>query len=886
MSAFLATRVRIPPIPRRTISRPHLTTRLEHGVPEHRLTILSAPSGYGKTTLLVQWSTMSQFDVAWASLTEDEDDVLPFLRLLVAAWEVVSPDLHESDPALMLAAKNPDLAAAEETFIVRASQNTEHLIFVLDNFHTLQDDAVLDLLSRLLQHLPDHVHFVLAGRGEPALPIARFRASDQILEIQTDELRFSTEEHQAFWKTRHELDGETMARLYEESEGWPAGLQLAAFTMEQGVTSAGGLSVTGSNRYVADYLREDVLAHVTAEERAFLLQTSLLDNLCATLCNAVTGRHDSQQMLEALERSGLFLMPLDAKRKWYRYQTVFAEFARKELRTRQPDRLAELHRRATGWFIEHQLPEDAFRHAISTGEADLVEDVMGAFFPRKVLSGEIKTLQRWLKRVPKDWFVPHTMTGLARAATLLYTGQFDACQRLLEKIQSNLLEAGQGAKTEELARLKAFQCFIACENNDLELARTLADEALGTLPSEDHSFRLSIYGALGDTYRRHGLWEEAEQCYKQVLLFREAPDFRIQAAHVYGALADLDLRKGRLRDSFDNWQRALRSIQVGDNWGSYSSPLLGWIDIRLAELYSEWFELERAWEHVSRGLERAEMGGDIRSLIAGHLVAGQVKLSEGDIDGASHYLEKVRTYTETSQFGYWKSRYERFQLELWLVQGRLRAAVEWCDAGVEEPDATSQEIEVARLATARVMIVKGNEADISQAIDLLNQILKKAEEQGREPLVIEALALRSLARYVTNQLTMALQDIEAALRLAEPEGYVRLFVSLGATMARLLQEADVRQVMPDYVDRLLGVYGSEHGPVALHEVELYDPLTEREQEVLRLLASGLTNPEIADLLVISTETVKKHASHIYGKLGVTNRTEAATRARELNLLAS
>ena len=416
-------------------------------------------------------------------------------------------------------------------------------------------------------------------------------------------------------------------------------------------------------------------------------------------------------------------------------------------------------------------------------------------------------------------------------------------------------------------------------------AETLAERALGYLPELDLSWRPGIYAALGDTYRQNGRWDEAKQCYLKALVVTDSPPLRFMSAHVFGALADLALRQGHLREANAYWSKALAVIQDRENWGRLELPVNGWVYIRLGELLYERNELADAWAHLSQGLERAELGGDVRALIAGYLIAGRARLTEGDIEAAFEHLERARPLVEKAPFANWTSRFERFQLEVWLAQDRLRAAVDWAETALRDGALEGRsESEASQLAIARVLIAKGDAPSIERARTLLERLYQTAQVEGRMGVAIEALVLQALADWRRGEGADAMTSLEHALRLAEPEGYVRLFADLGLPMARLLQEARSRAVMPDYVARLLAAFGADLTSPASTGQALPEPLTHREQEILELVAAGLTNQEIADRLVISPETVKKHTGTIYGKLGVGNRTEAVAKARALDLL--
>lgn len=564
---------------------------------------------------------------------------------------------------------------------------------------------------------------------------------------------------------------------------------------------------------------------------------------------------------------------------------LFANFLRGELNRRHPDDVAGLHRRAARWYLAHELPEPAFRHAVDGDDVELVIQIFERHAFRELSNGEFRGVQRWLDSLPPEWRLKHPIFGLARAGFLALTGAFEDCVHCVDDIEEMLVRA-QGADTRwPMARVTAFRCLMACMQNDLSQAETYAHQALENLPPEDLSFHADIHQALGDTYRQNGQWGRARDQYLNVLEFVDSPPFRVQSAHVYGALADLDLRQGHLRDAGAYWRKALAAIQNRETWGRIPLPVIGWVFIRVGEILYERNEMAEAWDYLSRGLERAEFGGDVRATIAGYLTAGRVKLTQGDVKMAVEFLEKARPLVEQTPFPDWTSRFERFQLELWLAQDRLRATVHWSDEMLLGDVLRGRpESEVAQLAMVHVLILKGDMPSIERALALLERLLQTAEAEGRMDVTIEALALQAMTHWRRGERTGAMTALERALRMAEREGYVRLFADLGLPMARLLQEARSRDVMPDYVAKLLAACRTDLIFPALAERALPEPLTQREQEILKLIAAGLTNHEIADTLVISPQTVKKHTSNIYGKLGVRSRTEAAARARELDLL--
>ena len=882
-ASLLAAKLRLPEPPHGVVPRPRLVQALEKGVPQHRLTVVAAPAGYGKSTLLADWALTTDMPVAWLSLDRDDNDLERLLRYLLAAWARIQPAVAQGPLGILISAQSPRPEAALAAFLETAERLPAHHALVLDDYQWLQDRVIHESVAFLLDHLPPRLHLVLGTRTDPPLPLARYRARSQLLELGPQDLRFTLPETTDFLAKRMDvpLPMADIQRWHDQLEGWAAGLQLAALSRRHG----GAATLSGRDRFIADYLAADVLEGLPLELRDFLLRTSLLDPLAGSLCAAVTSVVDAQSVLERLEREHLFVEGLDAERQWFHYHPLFADYLQGELARRHSDDVPELHRRAAAWYAAHDLPEEAFEHALAGNDRDRVIQIAERHLMLKLYRGEYRVVQHWIKAVPEAWRSSYALFGLVQAGILAFGGALDAAERLIDEVEQGLESEAAGPVRWQLARVKAVRCALACGQNDLPHAEQYAGLALRDLRPDDYFFYGMINVSLGDTYRLNGRWSEARQHYLTGLELSRLSPYSFISVPPLGALADLALRQGRLRQAASYWREALAVIQSPQSWGSLEIPVVGWVYVRLGEIFYEWDQWADAWDHVTRGLEWAEVGGDVRARIAGYLGAGRLKLTEGDLDAAESYLERARPLVEQSQFADWTARLQRFQLEFWQAQSQPEKAIAWIAATLRgENLAVAPESEPARLAAARALIVQGAPAAVGQARALLDPLLAAAEAEGRLGIAVEALALQALAHWRRGDGPTSMVALERALRQAEPEGYRRLFVDLGLPMARLLQEARSRQVLPGYVASLLTAFEGEPGAAPAATARLPESLTERELEVLSLLAAGLTNREIAQKLVISPETVKRHGASIYGKLGVGNRTQAVSRARELGLL--
>jgi LuxR family maltose regulon positive regulatory protein len=884
---LLATKVQIPPPPRHHVLRQRLVDALERGLPHHKVVLVAAPAGYGKTTLLAEWARGSANRIGWLLIGEEHNAVERLLRYLVAAWERFDPHIRSTSLGILLEPTFPDIDQVLRAFVNLASEQNEQTVFVLDNIDMISQPEVFEVLSFLIENVPPHFHFILAGRAAPPLPLSRYRAGNDLLELDAADIAFEEPESRRFIEvaTGLELTQEELGALQSSLEGWIAGLQLVSLTAGRGLGGQRLERVSSRHRFIADFLRNDVLAGLSEETRQFLIQTSILSSLSGDLCDAVTRRNDGQAMLEQLERNNLFTAPLDDRREWFRYHSLFAEFLRDELQREPVFQATDLHRRAARWFLDKELPELAYEHAVAGDDIETGTRVLDGYVIMKLESGEHRIVEQWLKATPPEWFDANPSLNLYRGAHWAFQGNMDAFARHLDEAEEQLDRFEPEDKPLQLAKLAVARCAMACFQNDVPRAERYAQQALSGLRPEDLALRANIHHALADSYRRNHRWSEARAHYHQIMNLPRDPTWTIRSAHVYGALADLELMQGRLRVAQELWTKARAAIEQPQVWGLLPVPIIGWVYIRMADLLYEWNELSEASDLLARGLERAELGGDVRAMISGYLMAGRLALAEGDSALAFEYLERAQPLTDQSSFPECTGPFERLRLETWLAQDRLRAAVEWSDQMQRDEALQARpESDTTQLAVARVLLFKGDSPARETAVRLLDPLIETAAEESRKGVQIEALALRALAQQAAGDTAGAMTFLERALRLAEPEGYVRLFIDLGMPMMRLLQESHARQVMPEYVEHLLESISENAALQFGKQHALPEPLSERELEILGLVAAGLTNREIAGQLFISAETVKKHAGNVFAKLGVSNRTEAAARARALRLL--
>ncbi len=555
-TSLLTTKLHISPLPRHVVHRQRLSESLDNGIPHYRLILIDAPAGYGKTTLLSQWALASRYPVVWFTTSEEDNDLERFLRSLLEAWAAVQPDVREQKAWLLVGSKSPNIEAVLSAFINESANLLAPIVFVLDDYHFIEEPSIHQAITFLIDHSPPTLHFVLAGRAEPPIPLARYRARDQMLEFHSDALCFLPEETAQYLNELMglALSSDEIVRLHKQLEGWIAGLHLATLSFRADREISYG-RMSGQQRYIADYLSEDVLAHLSEDVQSFLLQTSMASRLCGSLCDAITGNADGQAMLEYLERENLFLVPLDDHREWFRYHGLFADFLKTALERRFPDQLVELHRRAARWYLAHDQPDEAFQHAVEGEDAELAVRIFDHYGNAKLTSGEVSVVKGWVDILPEEWYSTYPVLGLARAGFLAFTGAFDASLRCLDDVEQRLTVADNESARWQLARLTAVRCMAACTQNDLPRAEMYARLALRDLPDEDLNWRPSIFGALGDTYRQNGRWEEAYECYRRALAVTNSPPLRFMAVHVLGALADLALRQGRLRSAAAYWRQ-------------------------------------------------------------------------------------------------------------------------------------------------------------------------------------------------------------------------------------------------------------------------------------------------------------------------------------------
>jgi len=888
------------------ILRPRLVERLNAGllvrrasgaagVFSRKLTIVSAPAGFGKTTLLSEWAralsvACSRVAGAWLSLDESDSDVTHFLAYLIAALRTVWEDAGGGALSLLQSRQTPsvdvilamlinDIATSSQT-----GQDVCACVLFLDDYHCITSRSVHQAVRFLLNHLPLQLHLVLAGRADPPLPLARLRAQGQLKELRAADLRFAPDEAAAFLNDVMELrlSEADIAALDARTEGWIAGLQMAALSIQgrRDVTEF-IRAFSGSHRFVLDYLVEEVLGGQPDLVQDFLLKTSILERMTASLCDAVVGGHDSQANLVQLERANVFLVPLDDERRWYRYHHLFADLLRSRLEQTQLDGVPALHRRAGEWYGQNGLIAEAVRHMLAAGDTERVADLVEGNALSLMDGGELKTLEAWLDFLPDEVMRSRPWLCVAHAWVMAYLGRFDVIESRLKDAERASRSGGRQSETGRIAgHAGTIRGYSTALEGDASRAAELARCALENLPEEDLRARGVAAAVLGGALKERGDLVAAAQAMAQAVAIGQAAGDSHVAVINLCDLARLQILQGRLHKAIATCQCALQLANEYARPSGGRLPVTGHVYTHLSCVLREWNDLEDAMRLAEEGVDLCRQWEWAELLVHGGIYLAQTRQAVGDTEGALDAIRRAKQDAGTLSTRY-VGLVEAQEGLLWLAQGNRAAASRWAQgSGLSANDGVRFEQRLPYFALARVLIA---ERRLDEASGLLARLLSLMEAAGARGRVIEIAMLQALVLQAQGAKGRALPTLEHALSLAEPEGFVRIFIDEGAPMGDLLRQAAARGIRSDYVGALLRALESDAKAEGA-QTTLVEPLSARELEVLRVLATGLSNREIAESLFIAVGTVKQHLKSIYGKLQVHSRTEAAHRARELGLL--
>ena len=908
---LLATKLYLPRLQPGFLARPRLSEGLDEGL-ARGLVLVCAPAGFGKTALLADWARQGRRPVAWLSLDRGDNDPARFWRHVIAALDQVHPGTAEQLAPLLGPPPPPAFEGLVAALIneLAGQPGAGEIPLVLDDYHLIDAQPVHASLGFLLEHRPAALRLVLASRADPPLGLARLRGRGQLAELRATELRFTVEEAAALLRQAvgPVLPEAAVAALTVRTEGWVAGLQLASLSLRQQSDVAGFVAAfSGSHRYVLDYLTEEVLEHQPDEVRSFLLETSVLERLSGALCDAVTGRAGSQAMLEQLERAGLFLVPLDEVRGWWRYHQLFADLLRARLLEQQPGQAAQMHRNAAAWCEEHGLADDAVHHAVAAGEmiwaARLIERHFDAVYN---LHGEAATIQRWLSVMPADLVRSRPRLLLAQAALAEASGRAEAVEGLLDDADRAPASAGDepfepsaGRAASMLVNVPAtialHRCYLAQLRGEAEGTVAFASRALAESGEGEWLLRSTAQGFLAVAEWLHGRLAEAERAFVSGIAGWRAAGQQTATAWGCYQLGQVQRAQGRLDAAGRTCQQAL---EAAAGPGPTPLPAAGPAYVGLGEVAYQRNELDTALQHVTEGIALCRRFVYTAPLATGLATLAWIQQATGDPAGALEAIGEAERAAPGSDVTSPLNPVPAERARLLLAQGDIAAAAAWTkQRGLGAGDQPSYPREPEHLVLVRVLLAHGRP---DQARELLERLQALAVVQQRTGSRIEVQALQALALAASGEEAGAVAALAQALTLARPEGYVRVFADEGAPMAallgRLVAAQRAQQTAADgiplaYLGLLARAFEQRtaatgpRGRAGTAVVAgLVEPLSDRELEVLRLLAAGKPNRQIAEELVVALNTVKKHVTHILDKLGAANRTEATARARELGLL--
>ncbi len=895
--ALLVTRLHVPRPRAQLVARTRLVERL-HQSTKHALTLVSAPAGFGKTTLLSQWLAESGTPVAWLSLEPADNEPVRFLTYLTAALQTLNSSLGVNILELLEASQSTPL---ESALIVLTNEITnrqlDDFVLVIDDYHIITNAAIHRAIAFLIDHLPPRLHLVLATRADPPLPLARLRVRGQLVELRTTDMRMLSAEVNTFLDTVMGLDlpSEAISALESRTEGWAAGLQLAALSLQgRRDVSTFLAAFTGSHRFVLDYLSEEVLARQEAPVLSFLLQTSILARLSGPLCDAVTAQGGGQAMLEALEQANLFTSALDDRRHWYRYHHLFAEVLRNRLQQTHPLLVPELHRRASLWYEQYEHPIEAVSHALAAGDVERAARLVEQYSVAIVAQGQTRTVLEWLHALPDTLVRTRPLLAVYHASALHLIDQVEESEARLHDAERAISSETPPEQARNVRGIIAnVSGNIARYTGDLARYVSLGQQAFDLIPESNLMLRAAPAMQVAHAYLLDGdVTSTMEEKVRRAVTLASRADYPLVYFRSLTMLARLQVLQGRLRDAALTYEEAGRAVpgtQVLQVLSASAVYCFG-----LADLFREWNRLDEAEHLLAQGMElvRGKQSSFADDLLLGYLTQARLQCARGAYSDALATLDTFLHLADTRHFVPWlKSTAEAVRIEIALAMGNLAEALRW----VEESELSPNDVAVPYtrereyLTLARVTIAMGREGmgnTFEDALHVLERLLHEAEAKARMSSVLGILLLQALALHAQGERQRAFTVLERTLTLAAPQGYVRLFVDEGTPVQALLRQYHPARHsgLQAYVAMLLSAFDGQAAPASSSPGSLLEPLTGREREVLRLLLQGSSNSEIARHLVLSINTVKRHIYNICGKLGVESRTQAVVKARDLNLL--
>ena len=889
---ILNTKLFIPhPRPER-VPRPRLIERLNEGL-HRKLTLISGPAGFGKTTLVIEWLDNLRLDakkeiqienrIAWLSLDEGDNDLARFLAYFIASLnrgEGVEATIGEGALSMLQSPQPPPTEAVLTPLINEIATTPDRIILVLDDYHLIDAQPIHDALSFLLENLPPQMHLVIATREDPHLPMARLRSQDQLTELRAADLRFTSSEAAEFLNQVMGLDlsDEDIAALETRTEGWIAGLQLAAISL-QGKEDATKLikSFSGSHRLVLDYLIEEVLEQQSESVQTFLIKTAVLDRLTGSLCDALTGQDNGQQTLEYLEQANLFIVPLDNERRWFRYHHLFADLLRQRLHQSTASSTGdegavvnELHIRASVWYEDNDLEIEAFQHAAAANDIKRTERLIkGEGLPLH-WRGAATPVLNWLASLPTMVLDARPSLWVTYASTLVFAGQSSGVEQKLQAAEAAL----QGTEPDDqpqdlLGHIAALRAMMAVSQHQPETVIAQARRALQLLHPNNLTYRTAATWTLGYAYEIQGDRTAASRAYTEVISNSQMSGnfmFTIAATTSLGYIQEAE---NKLYLATETHRRALQLA------GDPPLPFACASYLGLARVCYEWNDLDAAQRYGQQSAQLARQIEGVDTPAACGVLFARLKLALGDVTDAAAILTEADQFVHQYNFLHLIPEVVAVQVLILLRQGNLAAAAHLAD---------KHELPISQ---ARVNLAQG---DTSEALAMLEPLRKQAEAKGWADERLKVMILQAVALHAHGEKEEALQLLGEALAMAKPGDFIRIFVDEGPPMARLLYEALNHGIVPNYVRRLLEAFPDTELEKTVQSksqaprYEFVDPLSEREIEVLQLIAEGLTNQEVATRLYLSPHTVKVHAHNIYGKLGVKNRTQAVAKGKALGIL--